>query len=366
MKVQRVRLPETDRSTYLVLDDEYVPIQPIFSYLTFLHDLDRSPNTIRACAHHLKLFWEFLRDERLQWTEVDVAHLAAFITWLRQQEPAVLSIAPKPARRTNATIDQMLTSVHGFYDYHMRMKTVPELPLYQFLLLPHRRYKPFLSGIAKAKPVRSRIVSIKREERRPKILTREQVQKLLDACAHTRDRFLLTLLYETGIRIGQALGLRHSDLSIEDGEIQIVPRNDNSNGARTKKREAYTIPGLLPLMQLYTDYLVEDLNALEVDTLPDYVFVNLWEGEIGRPMTYDGIMSLCHRLSRKTGIHFTPHMLRHTRATIWIRDDKLPLSTVSRLLGHTSIQTTSDTYLQLTPQDLKRALTKRKEEDDEC
>jgi hypothetical protein len=80
MKVQRVRLPETDRFTYLVLDDEYVPIQPIFSYLTFLHDLDRSPNTIRACAHHLKLFWEFLRDERLQWTEVDVAHLAAFIT----------------------------------------------------------------------------------------------------------------------------------------------------------------------------------------------------------------------------------------------------------------------------------------------
>jgi integrase len=180
-----------------------------------------------------------------------------------------------------------------------------------------------------------------------------------------RDRFLLTLLYETGIRIGQALGLRHSDISVEDGEIQIVPRDDNANGARTKKREAYTIPAPLPLMQLYTDYLIEDLNALEVDALPDYVFVNLWEGEIGRPMTYDAVMSLCHRLSKKTGIQFTPHMLRHTRATIWIRDDKLPLPTVARLLGHASMQTTSDTYLQLTPQDLKRALTERKEEDDE-
>src|SRR2546428_11346952 len=110
MKAQRVRLPETDRSTYLVLDDDYVPIQPIFSYLTFLHDLDRSPNTIRACAYHLKLFWEFLRDERLHWTNVDVAHLAAFITCLRQKQPAVLSIEPTPARRTNATIDQILTS----------------------------------------------------------------------------------------------------------------------------------------------------------------------------------------------------------------------------------------------------------------
>ena len=118
-------------------------------------------------------------------------------------------------------------------------------------------------------------------------------------------------------------------------------------------------------MQLYTDYLVEDLNALEVDALPDYVFVNLWEGEIGRPMTYDAVMSFCHRLSKKTGIQFTPHMLRHTRATIWIRDDKLPLPVASRLLGHASLQTTSDTYLQLTPQDLKRALTERKEEDDD-
>jgi integrase len=152
---------------------------------------------------------------------------------------------------------------------------------------------------------------------------------------------------------------------VEDGEIQIVPRDDNTNGARTKKREVYTIAASLSLMQLYTDYLVEDLNALEVDALPDSVFVNLWEGQIGRPMTYDGVMSLCHRLSKQTGIQFTPHMLRHTRATIWIRDDKLPLPTVSRLLGHASIQTTSDTYLQLTPQDLKRALTKRKEEGDE-
>ena len=50
MKVQRVRLPETNRITWLVLDDDFAPVQPILAYLTFLHDLDRSPNTIRA-AH---------------------------------------------------------------------------------------------------------------------------------------------------------------------------------------------------------------------------------------------------------------------------------------------------------------------------
>jgi len=370
MKVQKVRLPDTDHMSWLVLDNDFVPVQPILSYLRFLHDLDRSPNTIRACAHHLKLYWEYLRDERLCWTETDVAQLAGFITWLRRHDPVVISLGPESARRTNATIDQTLSSVHGFYDYHVRLKTVPELPLYQFLVMPHRRYKPFLYGITKTKPLQKRIVSTKREQRKPKTLTSDQIEMLLAACTHTRDLFLFKLLSYTGMRIGQALGLKHCDLNVEDGEIQIVPRADNPNGARAKTRDTYTIPGMIDLMQLYTDYLIDDLGALEADSLPDFVFVNLWEGERGRPMTYASVMSLVKRLRKKTGIiTFTPHMLRHSRATTWIRDDKLPLPTVSRLLTHTSIQTTNDTYLQLTPQDLKNALTKGKEGEhgaDEC
>jgi integrase len=58
-------------------------------------------------------------------------------------------------------------------------------------------------------------------------------------------------------------------------------------------------------------------------------------------------------------------MLRHTRATTWIRDDKHSLATVSRLLGHASIETTNKTYLQLTPQDLKQALVEKGGHDDE-
>jgi integrase/recombinase XerD len=131
MKVQRVRLPNTEQVRWIVLDDAFVPIQPICSYLTFLDDLDRSPNTIRATAHHLKLFWEYIRDEHLCWTEMNVARLAAFITWLRRSDTGVISIENKPARRTNATIDQILGAVHSFYQFHMRMKTIPELSLYQ-------------------------------------------------------------------------------------------------------------------------------------------------------------------------------------------------------------------------------------------
>ncbi len=234
MKVQRIRFPEREHTTWLVLDDEYRPVQPILVYLKFLDDLGRSPNTIRAAALHLKTFWEFLGQERVDWTEVDVAHLATFIQWLRRPDSPAMSIEPRPPRRTNATIDLMLTSVHGLYEYHQRLHTIPDLPLYRFVMMPQRRYKPLLHGIAKTKPVQTRIVSIKREQRRPKTLTSKQVQHLLDACVHTRDRFLLALLFSTGIRIGQALGLRHEDVSVEDGTIRIVPREDNPNGARAK------------------------------------------------------------------------------------------------------------------------------------
>jgi integrase/recombinase XerD len=358
MKVQRVRLPKTDQAHWIVLDDAFVPIQPICSYLTFLDDLDRSPNTIRATAHHLKLFWEYLRDEHLCWTEIDVARLAAFIPWLRRSETAVISIENKPARRTNATIDQILGAVHSFYQFHMRLGTIPELPLYQ-LSMPHRRrYKPFLHGIVKAKPEQRRVVSAKREQRLPKTLTIEQVEALIDACTHVRDRFLLALLFQTGMRIGQVLGLKHEDLRIEDGSIHIVPRDDNPNGARAKTRNPYVIPALPEVMQLYTDYLIEDLGALEADSLPDFVFVNLWEGEVGRPMTYEAVMSLVKRLCKRTGISFTPHMLRHTRATLWIRGKQVSLEEASSLLGHASIQTTHDTYVHLTASDLREALAK--------
>ena len=63
MKVQRVRLSESNQVTWLVLDDDFVSVQPILAYLRFLHDLDRSPNTIRASAHHLKL--RYLSDNRI-------------------------------------------------------------------------------------------------------------------------------------------------------------------------------------------------------------------------------------------------------------------------------------------------------------
>ena len=65
------------------------------------------------------------------------------------------------------------------------------------------------------------------------MLTPQQVQALLDGCEHLRDRLLLAVLYDSGMRIGEALGLRHNDIAAAEREITVV-RRDNDNGARAK------------------------------------------------------------------------------------------------------------------------------------
>ena len=78
----------------------------------------------------------------------------------------------------------------------------------------------------------------------------------------------MALAFGTGMRIGQILGLRHSDICVEKAEIQIIPRTDNPNGARAKSRFDHTIPVREDLLELYIDYLVQELDALEGGVLP--------------------------------------------------------------------------------------------------
>ena len=82
------------------------------------------------------------------------------------------------------------------------------------------------------------------------------------------------LLAETGMRIGQALGLRHADFVSRAKEVRIVPRADNANGARAKLRSPAVIPVTAGLVRAYSDYMHAEYG--DVDS--DYVFVNLWAG----------------------------------------------------------------------------------------
>jgi integrase len=89
----------------------------------------------------------------------------------------------------------------------------------------------------------------------------------------------------------------------------------------------------------------------------DYVFVNLWSEPVGAPMRYDALRKRIARLRARTGIEFTAHMFRHTHATELLRAG-VPIEVVAKLLTHRSAVTTSQTYIHLTPEDLRAELAR--------
>lgn len=351
MKVQRVRIPNSNHVTWVVLGDNYLPIQPIREYLRYLENIERSPNTVLAYANHLKLYWEFLQDSHLDWCSVALENFADFIHWLRRPKPTVVSIQPVESKRTERTINTILTAVRSFYNFQYRMGNVEELKFSGQLQFGSSPYKSLLYGIAKSKPVQISLIKLKETKTQPGALTAEQIKQLISACMRLRNKFLICLLYETGMRIGQALGLRHQDIRSWDNEIQITPRSDNTNGARAKSRKPYVIHVSQELMALYSDYLI---NEYPEDVDSDYVFLNIWEGQVGLPITYSTVNELFRQLERKTGIKATPHLFRHTHATELIRTG-WNVAHVQKRLGHASVQTTINTYAHLTDDDLKRA-----------
>ena len=123
-----------------------------------------------------------------------------------------------------------MSALSSFYEFHARHG----LDLGE-LLVTWRPYagartawKPFLHHVARHQPQRQRTIKLKTPKPAPRILTAAQVQRLLNACDRLRDRLLLAVLHDSGIRIGEALGLRHEDLAVAERELTVTPRhNDN-------------------------------------------------------------------------------------------------------------------------------------------
>jgi len=167
---------------------------------------------------------------------------------------------------------------------------------------------------------------------------------------HCSVRFLFGLLAETGMRVSQALGLRHEDVRTWERRVEIVPREDNANGARGKGGRGFAVVSD-QLVRLHALYMGEEYGLLD----SDYVFVNLWGGEVGAPLRYGALDQLVRRTRRRVGFFFSAHMFRHTFVTLALRNG-MALEAISKAVTHRSSETTSRTYSHLDAEDLRREL----------
>ena len=351
MPVQRVVMPSGVESATLLFDG--VVVEPVERFLAHLTSIERSPNTVKAYAHDLQDFFVYLASRDLEWSSVALEDLGRFLAWLRLPAAARsgrVAVLPWVEGSLSAqTVNRKLSALASFYEFHQRHGVDVGDLLTRWR--PGGRggsWQPFLAHLG-SRPERHRVIALRAEQQAPRALSLADRTTLIDACARLRDRLLLSLLKDTGLRIGEALGLRHEDVDARRGLV-LVRQRLNVNGARAKSwsREVPVGSGLI---RLYSDYLHGEYGTLDCD----YVFVNLWAEPRGRPMTYASVDRLVRRLRVCTGIEFTVHQFRHSYATDLLRRGVAP-EVVQKLLGHASISTTIDTYSHLDIEDARRAL----------
>ncbi|UOT08435.1 site-specific integrase (plasmid) [Rhodococcus opacus] len=357
MRVQRVLMPVVEFESWTVLGDDQVPVEPIERFLSYLVSIEKSPNTVKAYAHDLKDWLTYLGRHGIDWRSATLEDVAGFVAWLRVPPPArdgSVTVLPMVQPYCSArSVNRKLAALTSFCGFHARHGV--ELCASLITMQPAGRggaatsYKPFLHHVSKHGDERRRTIKLRASHQIPKVLTVQQVQSILDSCDHLRDRLLFALMLDTGIRVGEALGLRHEDLAIAEKTVTVMPRH-NDNRARAKAG-ARTIPTSAELMRLYADYLNQEYGALD----SDYVFVNLWSAPRGRPWSYSAVYDLVRRLRTRTGVDFGPHLFRHTYAT-WLLRRGAAMESVQALLGHASITSTIDTYSHLTVEDARQTL----------
>ncbi|HSS09500.1 MAG TPA: site-specific tyrosine recombinase XerD [Acidimicrobiales bacterium] len=285
-------------------------------FLTWLAvERGRAANTLAAYRRDLQAYETWLTSRNVGLGEVEERDVAAYVAHLRT------------AGRAPATVARALVAVRSFHRF-----LVDE-------------------GHTEADPTGD-VGSPKVPQGLPKALTEDEVAVLLGAvlgedATGRRDRAILELLYGTGIRISELVGLSLGDLALDEGMVRVF-------GKGAKER-------LVPLGRYARSAIGDWLTATGRGAMApvrwarrgdaEALFLNARGGRLSR----QGAWGIVRRYADKVGLgdRLTPHVLRHSCATHML-DHGADIRVVQELLGHASIATTQ-VYTRVSTERLRSA-----------
>jgi integrase/recombinase XerD len=181
----------------------------------------------------------------------------------------------------------------------------------------------FLYGKTLARPEQVAFLSWPKDPKRlPKVLTEEQVSKLLEALESPKYRVFFTTLYATGLRLREASYLETGDIDAARGVIHV------RQGKGNRERLVMLSPRLLAILRAYWK-----------QERPEKPY--LFPTKAGKPLDPDFARRVLHKAANAAGLKkVTPHVLRHSFAT-HLLDGGTDLRVIQVLLGHGSIKTTT-------------------------
>jgi integrase len=360
MEVVRVRT-EDDKERYFVADNDGLPIESILKFIRFKDNTNYARNTLRMYCQHLKLYFEYLEQRELDFQKVTIDDLALFVNWLQNPYNSLKVIPTSSVENTRSprTINIIVNTVIIFYDYLLRHEQYSNNisdRLRKFITSSSRNFKGFLYGIAyQQTKVKSNILRLKVPKYKPKTLAKEEISVLISACNNLRDTFLLSLLYETGIRIGEALSLWIEDFDISDMIIDLKDRGELENNAEIK---TVSSPRRIDISQNLADMFMEyiaEYHTEEVET--NHIFIKISGQNKNKAMEYVDVDNLFRMFKKKTGIYVTPHMFRHTSLTTLRMANWQPEMLKIRA-GHKNIYTTLNTYIHPSDEEITNEFKK--------
>jgi tyrosine recombinase XerC len=290
----------------------------ILKYLSYIQsERNYSPDTSKAYGKDLNTFLKFMRLEkkdRLAPDSVIIKDVKNFLIHLSQKgyDPS--------------SIERMLSSLRSFFKYLQKRQKVKNNPVIG-------------------------IKAPKRKRRLPQVLSWPQMKELLEPSRYDkssqglRDRAVLELLYNTGIRLAEISSLKLRDIDFPNGEVRVL-------GKGSKER-------IVPLGINATKTLMEYLNSRDIPSgskkgEDDFLFLNKY----GERLSRRGIAQVVKKYGSKVSEDkkISPHTLRHSFAT-HLLDEGADISAVREMLGHEKLSTTQ-IYTHISMDRLKKIYKK--------
>ncbi len=272
--------------------------EQIVDYLHYLLiERGLSKNTRESYERDLNQYLDYLKKNKVtSWQEVDRFTILGLLHQLQTEG------------KSSATIARMISSLRRFHQFLRQERYTEHDPM-------------------------QHIESPKKQQRLPDTLSLEEVERLIETpdtkeLLGLRDRAILEVMYATGLRVSELIGLKLNDLHLSIGLLQTLGKGD-------KER-------IVPL----GDYAIEWIGRYLDEARPlltgkhpeeDHLFVN----HHGTGLSRQGIWKNLKQIVRQAGITktVTPHTLRHSFAT-HLLENGADLRTVQELLGHADISTT--------------------------
>ena len=262
-----------------------------------------SENSLTSYGRDLRYFLEFLQNRDLELSQVTATVLSDFEVWLKDRSLAVSSI-----NRTNSAVKSFL--IYCAREFDLNLPT-------------------------------GEISSHKIARKLPKALTIDEITSLIESAkslseaTSLRDVALLELLYSTGGRVSEIIGININDLAKVESENEVI-QTIKLRGKGAKER---IVPiGSYALIAL-DNYLVRVRPALVAKSGKNEsaLFLNSRGGRLSRQSAWNIVLASAQASGLEGKV--SPHVFRHSYAT-HLLDGGADIRVVQELLGHSSVTTT--------------------------